>query len=102
MPNPNYVHDCSRCIFLGSFTYMARYHKDRKSQTADLYYCPNKIDGSCIARFSSIGSDYSSFSSSIVKSNMSTWMSWADEEAESTASPALIEAYKRAVTSNLL
>lgn len=53
---PRYEHDCSTCIFLEQY------------KTYDLYYCPigkkeptpHVLGGSVIARYSSVGSEYTS------------------------------------------
>lgn len=49
MNRPRYIHDCTRCTFLG------------QHGTADLYFCP-QIEGlpTVIARYSSNGADYQS------------------------------------------
>ena len=48
-PNtPRYTHDCDQCQFLGC---VGKY---------DLYYCPRSDEGSGIARYGNVGSEYAS------------------------------------------
>jgi hypothetical protein len=49
---PRFVHDCTRCLFLG--------RSEQNGIPLDIYFCPRCDDGSVIARWSSDGPDYSS------------------------------------------
>ena len=56
---PKWVHDCDRCIFLGTYQFAV--------QHIDLYYCPalsgadgKTGGGSVLARYSDDGPDYES------------------------------------------
>lgn len=54
LPAPRFVHDCPNCIYLGQ-------HGDGiLFPHADLYFCPQFIDPTVIARYSDKPSDYSS------------------------------------------
>ena len=56
MQQPKYKHDCSNCIFLGSFTTEKVSYKN----IYDLYYHPNEepVFRSLVARYGSEGGNY--------------------------------------------
>lgn len=53
IPAPRYEHDCKSCIHLDS--------REFEGAFCDMYFCPRCDDGTLIARFSSEGSDYTSY-----------------------------------------
>lgn len=90
----NYDHDCDSCESLGSYTYDAPMVEGTEEMTVDLWYCKASIGGpTLIARFSSDGPDYSSAPVEIVERS---YLPRAKRgEKQSTAGPAIVEAYRR-------
>jgi hypothetical protein len=91
---PKYTHDCDACTFLGPYTYDAPMVEGTEEITADLWYCSTAAGGpTLIARFSSDGPDYGSCPINIVERD---YIPRAERgEKQSTAGPAIVEAYHR-------
>lgn len=95
MSKPRYKHDCDACKWVGSIDYPAP-HSDNTApiRHADLYVCLQSIGGpSCIARFSSEGSDYASMAESLIRSAYLPRLASDDLPLMSTSGPALIASY---------
>lgn len=93
---PKYQHDCSRCDFLGSYTYDAPLVKGTEEITVDLWFCGGAdafMGGSLIARASGDGPDYSSAPVEIVERD---YLPRAERgEKQCTLGPAIVEAHRR-------
>jgi len=64
---PKYEHDCSACIFLGSYTYQTIMGSRVYDFDDDLYVCPNGILGpTLLARHGDSAPDYTSMSSKLL------------------------------------
>jgi len=96
---PKYKHDCEDCVWLGTTTYPAPLSDGTAPmRNADLYCCKGDALGTTIiARYSSVGSEYSSMPASLIKTHMHTWI-----EESSTGMPALISAYVYAKAKGLV
>ncbi len=96
--NPTFVHDCDSCKFLGVYKYDAPMRSEGDEvfyelTTVDLYYHENEWQDSVIARYSDDGPDYSSLDMATVRRSVMT----RKLKDQSTYSPALCEAFDRAM-----
>lgn len=79
----NYIHDCNKCTFLGSYI-------DNVSETHDLYFHNNSTYRSIIARHSSECADYTSYPDYTIEREMKYGHIRQHQ-------PEIVEAYNRSL-----
>lgn len=91
---PQYQHDCDECLFLGRFTHKPKDATVTDSENFDLYIRAGEGRESklteYVARYGSLGHEYSAFPDSLVKLCME-----CNKEDYGPSVSAHIEAYKR-------
>lgn len=89
---PQYEHDCTRCEFLGRYSFEGPL-ADGKTEhiDSDLYYCPGTLmGGSILCRCSSDGPDYASMPLNLVIEHEARMT-----QQSATYTPGLLEALSR-------
>lgn len=94
LEEPQFVHDCTRCKFLGRFEFDGRLTKGTEHFKCDLYVCETAIPfgPTLLGRFSDDGPDYVSTPIELVERDEKRLRTW---ETQATHTPAVIEALDR-------